>query len=45
MEEVMSNARKLKDEEEMKNVWIRRCLNKEDRETLKRKIEEAKQKK
>lgn len=44
MEEVMRNARKLKDEEEMKNVWIRRCLNKEDRETLKGKIEEAKQK-
>ena len=42
--EVMRNARKLKDEEEMKNVWIRRCLNKEDRETLKGKIEEAKQK-
>ena len=44
MMEVMRNARKLKDEEEMKNVWIRRCLNKEDRETLKEKIEEAKQK-
>ena len=44
MEEIMSNARNLKGEEEMKNVWIRRCLNKEDRETLKEKIDEAKQK-
>ena len=44
MEEVMQNAKNLKDEEEMKKIWIRRCLNKEDRETLKVKIEEAKQK-
>lgn len=44
MEEVLRNAKNLKDEEEMKKIWIRRCLNKEDRETLKVKIEEAKQK-
>ena len=44
MEEVMRNARNFKDKEKMMNVWIRRCLNKEDRETLKEKLEEAKQK-
>ena len=44
MEEVIRNAKNLKDEEEMKNIWVKRCLNKEDRETLKDKIEEAKQK-
>ena len=44
MEEVMSNTKNLKDEEEMKNIWIKRYLNKEDREMLKDKIEEAKQK-
>ena len=30
MEEVMRNAKNLKDETEIKNMWIRRCLNKED---------------
>ena len=44
MEKVMRNAKNLKDEEEMKNICIRRCLSKEDRETLKEKIEDAKQK-
>ena len=44
MEEVIRNAKNLKNEEEMKNIWISRCLSKEDRETLKEKIEEAKQK-
>ena len=44
MENVMMNAKNLKDEEEMENVWIRRCLNKEDRQILKQKFDEAKQK-
>ena len=44
MENVMMNAKNLKDEEEMENIWIRRCLNKEDRQILKKKFDEAKQK-
>ena len=44
MEEVMINAKNLKDEEEMKNIWIRRCLSKEDRDKLKEKYAEAKKK-
>ena len=43
MEDIMKNAKNLKEEEEMKNIWIRRCLNKEDRQILKEKIEEARQ--
>ena len=44
MEEVMRNDGNLKDEEEIKNIWIRRCLDKDDREPLKEKTVEAKQK-
>ena len=43
-EEVLWNAQNLKDDEEMKNIWIRRFLSKEDRETVKEKIAEAKSK-
>lgn len=37
----MSNAKKLKDSEECKNIKIIRCLTKEDRETLIEEREEA----
>lgn len=42
MEEVLRKAIKLHEEEEFKNVFIRRCLSREDRELLRGKLEEAK---
>ncbi len=44
MEEVLRKANKLHEEDEFKNVFIRRCLNREDRELLRGKLEEAKAK-
>ena len=40
---LMRNIRKLKAEEEWKNVWVNKCLNKEDREKLKVMRAEAKE--
>lgn len=44
MEEVMKNAKNHKHEEVMKNLWIRRCLNKEERETLNNKMKKQSRK-
>lgn len=44
VEVVLRNAKKIKQSEEWKNVWVSRCLNKEDREKLKEKVEEAEKK-
>jgi len=44
MEEMLRKANKLHEEDEFKNVYIRRCLSREDRELLRNKVEEAKTK-
>ena len=45
VEEIMKNAYKLKEDEETKDIWIKRCLSKEDADLVKGKREEAKKKK
>ena len=42
-EEVKRNSNKLHEDAELKNVFIRRYLNKEDRKLLRGKVEEAKE--
>lgn len=44
METLMRNAKNVKKDDKMKDVWISRCLNKEDREKLKQMVTEAKKK-
>ena len=44
VEMVLRNSKKIKEKEEWSNVWVNRCLNKEDRDKLREKVEEARKK-
>ena len=44
VEMVLRNSKKIKEKEEWSNVWVNRCLNKEDRDKLREKVEEARRK-
>ena len=44
VEMIMKNARNLKQSDQWKHVWVNRCLSKEDRDKLRERVQEAKQK-
>ena len=44
VETVMRNVKKIKQSDQWKHVWVNRCLTKEDRDKLREKVQEAKQK-
>ena len=44
VETVLRNVRRIKQSDQWKHVWINRCMTKEDREKLREKVQEAKQK-
>lgn len=42
VETVLRNAKKIKQSDEWKHVWVNRCLTREDRDKVKEKVQEAK---